>query len=103
MSKTTDLQVEKARKIAEGLLRNQARLASKGISLGNLNDLTSEADKVMEASKKCDALRAECSAQVKQTNQLLDTLKQSYAKYRGIIRNNFPQEQWIQFGLQDKR
>ena len=103
MSKTTDLQVEKARKLLEGLHANQAKIAAKGISLNNLDELGADADKVIAASEKCEALRAECSAQVKVTNNLLDELKAKYNEYRNIVRNNFPQEQWIEFGLQDKR
>lgn len=103
MSKIIDTQVEKARKIVEGLRNNQEALAAKGLSIDKLDELVKDADRVMEASAKTEAMRAECSAQVKRTNALLDELKRDYATFRNLIRNNYPQEEWIRFGLMDKR
>lgn len=103
MSKTIDLQVEKARRLAEGIINGRERLNAKGIDVDRISELTDQADAVVAAGNKVDAMRLEVSKQVRQTNDLLEQLKQNYGAYRNLIRNNFPQEQWITFGLQDKR
>jgi len=103
MSKTVDLQVEKVSGLIEGIRKNQGRLSAKGICVAKLDELDREIAAVAEANRRCEELRAECSAQIKLTNGLLENLKREYAIYRNQIRNNFPQEQWIEFGLQDKR
>lgn len=103
MSKTIDTQVEKVRKLVEGMLRNRDKLSAKGLSVDNIDQLTRDIEKLNASSEKYEAMKAECSAQSKLTHELLDKLKEDYAPFRNLIRNNFPQEQWIEFGLQDKR
>lgn len=103
MSKTIEQQVEKAQKLAEGIISGKEKLKAKGINVDRVSELTKQADAVMSAGNKVDAMRLEVSEQVKKTNELLGQLKREYGVYRNMIRNNFPQEQWITFGLKDRR
>ena len=85
MSKTIELQIEKSRVLIEGLNSNIAELRSKGI-----ND-------------ECDALREKLSGKVKEMNEVLKRVKDSFADHKRIVKSNYPQERWINYGVQDKR
>jgi len=103
MSKTIDLQIEKCRTLIEGLRRNINEVADKGISGDGLNVMEQNINQLVEASRECDAMRSELSGKVKRMNAILKQLKEDFVDTKRKIKGNYPQEQWVKYGVQDKR
>ncbi len=103
MSKTIDLQIEKSTRLIEALKAHIGEFESKGISMAELDDMSANLARLSESSKAADELRAKLSAQVKTTNNILARCKEAYLAAKAVVRNNYPQEQWINYGVTDKR
>ena len=103
MSKTIDLQIEKSRVLIEGLSKNLETLRSKGIVSDELQAMSADLDKLKAANDECDRIREELSRKVKAMNGILAGVKDAFAEKKRIIKTNYPQEEWIIYGVQDKR
>ena len=53
--------------------------------------------------REVDSLREEVSRKLRAANEQLDSLRDRDAVYREIIKSNYLPDQWLDFGLQDKR
>lgn len=62
-----------------------------------------DADKAIEMIREVDSLREEVSRKLRAANEQLDSLRDRAAVYREIIKSNYLPDQWLDFGLQDKR
>ena len=62
-----------------------------------------DADKAIEMIPEEDSLREEVSRKLRAANEQLDSLRDRSAVYREIIKSNYLPDQWLGFGLQDKR
>ena len=103
MSKTIDLQIEKSRVLIEGLSKNIETLPDKGIVSDELQAMTADLERLKVANDECDKIREELSQKVKNMNAILSGVKEAFAEKKRIIKVNYPQEQWIRYGVQDKR
>lgn len=103
MSKTTEIQIEKSRVLIEGLKKNISVLGDKGIEMSQLDEMSAELDRLRAANEECDAIRAKLSAAVKNMNGIMTSVKDNFASKKKVIKQNYTQEQWVQFGVQDKR
>ena len=48
-------------------------------------------------------MRADILPVVKRTHELMNDVKADYSNNKQVIRNNYPKETWIKYGLSDKR
>jgi len=103
MSKTTELQIEKCRVLINGLRKHMGEVADKGINGEELDAMERNISLLVEANRECDNIRAELSRKVKHMNGLLKEVKEAYADNKRKIKGNYPQEQWMRYGVQDKR
>ena len=103
MSKTIDLQIEKSRVLIEGLGKNIETLRDKGIASEELQAMAADLERLKLSNDECDKIREKLSRKVKAMNEILTTVKEAFAEKKRIIKTNYPQEQWIQYGVQDKR
>ena len=103
MSKTIELQIEKSRVLIEGLGRNIEALRGKGISDESLKQMSEDLVRLKEANADCDRAREELSAKVKHMNAILTGVKEAFADKKRVIKTNYPQEEWLNYGVQDKR
>ena len=62
-----------------------------------------DADKAIEMIREVDRLREEVTRKLQKANEQLNSLRDRAAVYRKIIKQNYLQDQWAGFGLQDKR
>ena len=102
MSKTIDLQIEKSRVLIEGLGKNIETLRDKGIASEELQAMAADLERLKLSNDECDKIREELSRKVKAMNDILTTVKEAFAEKKRIIKINYPLEQWIQYGVQDK-
>lgn len=103
MSKTIELQIEKNRVLIEGLSKNIEALRAKGISEDMLQKMSQDLSLLAEASGECDRAREELSGKVRRMNEILTSVKEAFVEKKSIIKANYPHEQWIKYGVQDKR
>ena len=103
MSKTIELQIEKSRILIEGLNSNIAELRSKGINDESLTNMSNDLVTLKKINDECDALREKLSGKVKEMNEVLKHVKDAFADHKRIVKSNYPQERWINYGVQDKR
>ncbi len=103
MSKTIDLQIEKSRILIEGLRKNMEELKNKGFNDAELDEMSAELDRLHVASEECDALREQVSLKVRHMNDILLGVKDKFIEKKKVIKGYYPQEQWLKFGVQDKR
>lgn len=103
MSKTIDLQIEKSRLLIDGLIKNIDALTDKGFCKDELDRMALELKALKIANDECDAMRELLSVKVKKMNSILTNVKEVYAEKKKIIKGYYPQEEWIIYGVQDKR
>lgn len=103
MSKTIDLQIEKSARLIEALRAHIGEFTSKGITTTDLDDMSDNLNRLKESSRTTEDIRARLSAQVKTTSHILSQAKEAYAKAKAVVRSNYPQEEWIKYGVVDKR
>ena len=102
-SKTIELQIEKSQVLIEGLNRNIAELRPKGVKDESLTSMTNDLSTLKKMSDECDALRENLAGKVKEMNAVLMHVKDAFANHKRIVKTNYPQERWINYGVQDKR
>lgn len=103
MTKTIDNQVEKSTRLIKALKANIAEFESKGVSTARLDLMAEDLKHLEESSKAAEDLRRKLSEQVKRTNNILAKCKEDFARTKAVVRNNYPQEEWIKYGVADKR
>lgn len=103
MSKTVDLQVEKSSVLLKGLRDNISELTNKGITSDQLNNMEADINALKAANMECDKIREELSAKVKRMNAIINNVKKTFLEKKKVIKGYYPQEEWIRYGVMDKR
>lgn len=103
MSKTIDLQIEKSRNLIGGLRKHVANGQDTSITNADIDQMEVKLQELAAANEECDRLRAEVSAKVKNMNAVLAEVKESYLSCKRNIKGFYPQEQWADYGVPDKR
>ncbi len=62
-----------------------------------------KANEFKAVSDECERLRATLSPKVKYMDDLLRAVKESYLSHKILVRNNYPQVKWLDFGIPDTR
>lgn len=102
MTKTIEMQIDKSRSLIQGLRKHLSETGS-GATLQELAAMEQSIAALVSASEECDCIRAELAPKMEHLNVLLDKVRTDYAKHKLIIKNNYPKERWIEYGLPDKR
>lgn len=103
MSKTIDLQVQKSATLINALRGRLDEVRDKGFSLESLDAMQQRLEELQENAKEVETLRVKLSEQVKKTNAILTECKKNFINTKAVVRNNFLQEEWIKYGVTDKR
>ena len=103
MSKTFETNALKGKSLAAGMKRRIAELEKYGVREADLTAMEQDADKAIEMIREMDRLRKEVTRKLQAANEQLCSLRDRAAVYRKIIKQNYLQDQWAGFGLQDKR
>ncbi len=102
MTKTVEMQIEKTRGLIKGL-RKHLNETGRGATSQELDSMEQTVDALVTVCEECDRLRAELVPKVKRMNEILGNVKADYANHKLIIKNNYPQERWTDYGVPDKR
>jgi hypothetical protein len=103
MSKTIEVQIEKGRNLIEGLRKHVKETGERGISNTEIAQMERALEELATANKEVDRLREELQPKVKHMNDVLTTVKTSYAEAKKTLKGYYPQERWADYGVLDKR
>jgi len=103
MSKTIQTQIDKSQTLLNGLRKNASEVSERGITNTSLVEMEEKIKQLSVANQECDALRAELSEKVRTMNRILAEVKEQFISKKKVIKMNYPQENWIKFGVIDKR
>lgn len=103
MSKIIAEQIEKTRALVAGL-RSQINLVrNKGVDVEFINQLEADNKQLLVLDAELDKMRDAIYAKTRETNQVLLGVKNRVQSIKKMIKGNFTQEKWIDFGIADKR
>lgn len=102
MTKTIEMQIEKNRSLIQGLRKHLSETGT-GATLQELSAMEHAIDILISACEECDRLRAELAPKLDRVSKLFNNVKDEYAARKLIIKNKYPKERWIEYGLPDKR
>ena len=103
MSKVYCEKVEKAQSLANGLKRNFDIVKSLGITNEQIQNLMKLAEETAVISKELDDLREVVKQKASAANAKLMELTQQLQLAKQVIKTNFEQLSWVNFGIADKR
>lgn len=103
MSKTIDLQVEKSRSLIEGYRSHLSELQGRGVSADQLDRMDQNIQRLIAAGEECDRMRAALSEKVRDTNAILQAVKDEFLQQKQIVKAAYDQEDWRRYGIMDKR
>ena len=92
-----------SREKLKNLLRPDKMPLLHGVKEADLTVMEQDTDKAIEMIREVDRLREEVTRKLQEANEQLNSLRDRAAVYRKIIKQNYLQDQWAGFGLQDKR
>lgn len=102
MLKTIEIQIEKSRSLIKGL-RKYLSEGGKGVEEEELIAMEQSIEELKAASDQYDRLKAELSAKSKNVNEIMAQVKNTFGERKLLIKNNYPQESWVAYGIPDKR
>lgn len=102
MNKIYSDQIEKAKSLVAGIQNNIDVLQKKGLTF-DVTELQALQKSLFESSQKQEEAEQTLKKLRDTAHTHLETLKNLYNDLKTPIKNNFPAEQWSQFGIPDKR
>lgn len=103
MSKVYSEKVEKVQSLANGLKRNFDKIKSLGITDELIQNLVKLAEETAVMSNELDDLREVVKQKASAANAKLIELTQQLQLAKQVIKTNFEQLSWVNFGIADKR
>ena len=103
MSKVYSEKVEKAQSLANGLKRNFDKVKSLGITDELIQNLVKLTEETAVMSNELDGLREVVKQKASAANAKLMELTQQLQLAKQVIKTNFEQLSWVNFGIADKR
>ena len=103
MSKVYSEKVMKAQSLAEGLKRNFDKVKGFGITDTQIGQLIALAEETSVMSEELDGLREVVKQKASAANAKLTELTDALRDAKQVVKTNFEQPIWIDFGIEDKR
>ena len=102
MSKTTEIQIEKSSNLIAGL-RKHLNAKGEGITDSEIDNMEKAVNDLRAVNEEVDRLRNELTPKVKHMNDVLAIVKTAYTTQKKKLKDFYPQEQWADYGIPDKR
>ena len=103
MSITILNEIDKAKVLVDGMRKNLDKAKQLGIDAPALDRLEKAFTDLKIKDDELDALRRQATLKVKENNELLADMKEPMLSMRKAVKQNYPQQEWMSFGVQDKR
>ena len=103
MSVTVLNEIDKANVLVAGLRKHLSEVKELGITTDALNKLEEASKALKQKDEELDALRRQATLKSHENRDLLDDLKAQMLVLRKSVKARYPQQTWINYGVQDKR
>jgi len=103
MSKVISDQIEKTQMLVNGLKSKVELVKNKGLDDEFINKLNAENKLMATYNEELDKLKAELKAKTIQTNRKMLEIKTQVKEAKRVVKRDFLQHQWKEFGITDKR
>ena len=103
MSITILNEIDKAKVLVDGMRKNLDKAKQLGFDAPALDRLEKAFTDLKIKDDELDALRRRATLKVKENNELLADMKEQMLSMRKAVKQNYPQQEWMSFGVQDKR
>ena len=103
MSITNLNEIDKADLLVEGLRKHQKNLPELGITAEAVSRLEQLSKTLRQKDAEVDALRRQATFKAHENLDLIADLKAQMLVMRKAVKARFPQNEWIQYGVKDKR
>ena len=103
MAKMYSDQIEKTQLLLKEMKNNIGRLKGKGLDENYLCNLKNDTDLLATYNIDYDKLKADFKAKSIQINIKLEEVKKQVKEAKKILKRNFEQNEWKDFGVLDKR
>jgi uncharacterized linocin/CFP29 family protein len=96
-------QIEKTQQLLNGLKKNLSLLKDKGLDENFIKQLETDNNQAIILEEENEKLKAEVKIKTARVNKKIDEIKSQVKTAKTVIKENFVQERWINFGINDKR
>jgi len=103
MSKTVELQIEKSSSLVSGLRKHLSNGKGGGVTTDDISRMEKDLQALRQANDEVERLRDELAPKVKHMNEMMAAVKDAYAEKKRTLKGYYPQEQWLEYGIPDKR
>lgn len=103
MSVTNLNEIDKADVLVAGLRKHLKEAQELGITIDALNRLEEAAKAMRQKDAEVDELRRQTTIKVRENMNLIANMKDQMLTMRKAVKARYPQNEWIKYGVQDKR
>lgn len=103
MSVTNLNEIDKADVLVAGLRKHLKEAQELGITIDALNRLEEAAKALRQKDAEVDELRRQTTIKVRENMNLIADMKDQMLTMRKAVKARYPQNEWIKYGVQDKR
>lgn len=103
MSVTNLNEIDKADVLVAGLRKHLKEVQELGITIDALNRLEEAANAMRQKDAEVDELRRQTTIKVRENMNLIADMKDQMLTMRKAVKARYPQNEWIKYGVQDKR
>ena len=103
MSITNLNEIEKADVLVAGLRKHLKEAQELGITIDALNRLEEAAKAMRQKDAEVEELRRQTTLKVRENTNLITEMKNQMLSMRKAVKARYPQNEWIKYGVQDKR
>ncbi|WKS94410.1 hypothetical protein [Riemerella columbina] len=95
--------VSKAQVMATALKQNATEVAKRGITSEFVTEMEQLRAESIQLNDEQEQLKATLKAKTEALNEKVNQLEAKYSEAKKIVKLDFPQSQWVGFGIEDKR
>jgi hypothetical protein len=103
MSVTNLNEIDKADVLVAGLRKHLKEAQEVGITTDAINRLEEASKNLRQKDKEMDEMRRQATLKTRENQNLLADLKAQMLEMRKAVKARYPQNEWIKYGVQDKR
>jgi surfactin synthase thioesterase subunit len=103
MSKVNSEQITKTQLLVAGLKKNVELVKNKGIDEQFISRLEADCKIAAAYDEENDKLKEQLRAKTRLINSKIDEIKEQVANAKKVIKKDFDQTRWLNFGISDKR
>ena len=103
MSVTNLNVIDKADALVAGLRKHPKELKELGITTDAVNRMEEEAKALRLKDAEVDELRRQANLKAHENLELIANLKAQMLTMRNAVKSRYPQQEWINYGVPDKR